>query len=193
MNKKKKSIRDLGILKKKKSKQSEINHYKEFTGSVQGGFSEVVQFIKRHSINIILLGILFGALAVGAVFIWIASFRVPDFSSFEDRKIAQSTKIYDRTGEILLFDVNQDIKRTVISIDTMGENIQQAIIAIEDDAFYQHNGIRLKAIARAMISNLKPGGITQGGSTITQQIVKNTLLTTDKRISRKIKEIVISL
>lgn len=193
MNKKKKSIHNISLPKKKKVKQGEINHYKEFTGSVKSGFSEVTHFIKTHSINIILLIVLFGMLGVGAIFIWIASFRVPDFSSFEDRKITQSTKIYDRTGEILLFDVNQDIKRTVISIDEMGENIQQAIIAIEDDAFYEHNGIRLKAIARAVISNLKPGGITQGGSTITQQIVKNTLLTTDKQISRKIKEIVISL
>lgn len=192
MNKKKKSIRDLGVLKKK-NKTREINHYKEFTGSVQSGFSEVLRFIKIHSINIILISIVLGLLGVGAIFIWIASFRVPDFSSFEDRKIAQSTKIYDRTGEVLLFDVNQDIKRTVISIEDMGEHIQEAIIAIEDDAFYQHNGIRVKAIVRAMISNLQPGGFTQGGSTITQQIVKNTLLTTDKRISRKIKEIVISL
>lgn len=167
--------------------------YKEFKSGVTSGYKDVMHYVKIHSINIILISIFVGIIGLGAFFIWISNFRVPDFSSFEDRKVSESTKIYDRTGENLLFDVNQDIKRTVIPIEEMGENIQQAIIAIEDDAFYEHNGIRLKSIARAVVSNLTPGGLTQGGSTITQQIVKNTLLTTDKRISRKIKEIVISL
>jgi len=173
------------------NKHKVVEPYKEFKSGVKSGYKDTVHFIKIHSINIILISIFLGIIGLGGFFIWISNFRVPDFSSFEDRKVAQSTKIYDRTGEVLLFDVNQDIRRTVIPIENMGENIQEAIIAIEDDAFYQHNGIRLKAIARAIISNLSPGGITQGGSTITQQIVKNTLLTSEKRISRKIKEIVI--
>lgn len=175
------------------NKHKVVEPYKEFKSGVQSGYKDTMHFIKIHSINITLIAVLFGIVGLGFFLIWISNFRIPDFSSFEDRKISQSTKIYDRTGEVLLFDVNQDIKRTVIPIENMGENIQEAIVAIEDDAFYEHNGIRLKAIARAVVSNLTPGGLTQGGSTITQQIVKNTLLTSDKRISRKIKEIVISL
>lgn len=192
-NKKTKSIKDIPLLKKKKTEENQHNPYIEFHSQVKNGFSDTIHFIKTHSINIILIAIVFIIVCTGIFFIWISGFRVPDFSAFEDRKVAQSTKIYDRTGEILLFDVNQDIKRTVISLEDMGENIPNAIVAIEDDKFYEHNGIRLKAIMRAVLSNLQPGGLTQGGSTITQQIVKNTLLTTDKKISRKIKEIVISL
>ncbi len=174
-------------------KHKVVELYKEFKSGVKSGYQDTMHFIKIHSINITLIGTLLGIICFGLFLIWVSNFRIPDFSSFEDRKISQSTKIYDRTGEVLLFDVNQDIRRTVIPIENMGENIQEAIIAIEDDAFYEHNGIRVKAIARAIVSNLTPGGLTQGGSTITQQIVKNTLLTSEKRISRKIKEIVISL
>lgn len=167
--------------------------YKEFESGVKEGWRDTVHFVKIHSINLILIGTVLGIVGLGAFFIWISSFRVPDFSSFEDRKVSESTKIYDRTGEVLLFDVNQDIKRTVIPIEEMGDHIQKAIIAIEDNAFYEHKGFRLKSFMRAAVSNIVSGQYSQGGSTITQQIVKNTLLTTDKRISRKIKEIVISL
>jgi penicillin-binding protein 1A len=114
-------------------------------------------FLKINIYNVIAIFLLLCIVGVGFFFLWISSFRIPDFSAFEDRKVAQSTKIYDRTGEILLFDVNQDIKRTVISIEDMGLNIQNAIIAIEDNAFYQHRGVRLRAIARAFVNNLKPG------------------------------------
>ncbi len=156
-------------------------------------FKKITQFIKVNTYNVIALLILFFVVSAGIFFLWVSSFRVPDFSAFEDRKVAQSTKIYDRTGEILLFDVNQDIKRTVISFEEMGSNIQNAMIAIEDDAFYQHKGVRVRSIIRALVNNIQPGSGTQGGSTITQQIVKNTLLTSERRISRKIKEIAISL
>jgi len=174
-------------------KHKVIDPYKEFQSQVTSGFSDTLHFIKRHSINITLFTILFGFVILGAFFIWISGFRVPDFSSFEDRKVSESTKIYDRTGEIILFDINQDIKRTNIPIEEMGDNIKNAIVSIEDASFYQHHGIRVTSIIRALLNNLKPGGFTQGGSTITQQIVKNTLLTSEKRISRKIKEIVVSL
>jgi len=180
-NKKNKQIINTKI--KQNAKKQNLNYF----------LRKFFHFLKINIYNVIAIFLLLCIVGVGFFFLWISSFRIPDFSAFEDRKVAQSTKIYDRTGEILLFDVNQDIKRTVISIEDMGLNIQNAIIAIEDDAFYQHKGVRFRAIARAFVNNLKPGSSTQGGSTITQQIVKNTLLTSEKRISRKIKELVISL
>ncbi len=135
-----------------------------------------------------------GAVLIGAFcIIWVATLRVPDFNAFDDRRVAKSTKIYDKTGEIVLYDIHQDIKRTVIAFDQMGENIKEATVAIEDENFYQHNGVQLRSILRAVLANLKSGGFSQGGSTITQQIVKNSLLTTDKRISRKLKEIFLAL
>jgi 1A family penicillin-binding protein len=129
---------------------------------------------------------------IGLLIFWIASFRIPDFHSFEDRKIENSTKIYDRTGKVLLYDIHADVKRTYITFDQMSLNIKNATVAIEDSDFYNHNGIRISSIIRAVISNFF-GGKTQGGSTITQQLVKNTLLTQKRTYTRKIKEWVLAV
>ena len=130
----------------------------------------------------------------GIIIIWISSLKIPDFNSFENRKVVNSTKIYDRTGEILLYDIHQDIKKTDIPFEKMGVNIKNATVAIEDSEFYNHGGIRITSIVRATLSNLFGGaGKTQGGSTITQQLVKNALLTQKKTIARKIKEWVLAI
>ncbi|PIP68939.1 hypothetical protein COW91_02080, partial [Candidatus Nomurabacteria bacterium CG22_combo_CG10-13_8_21_14_all_32_8] len=132
-------------------------------------------------------------LMVGIIIIWISSLNIPDFHSFEDRKIVNSTKIYDRTGEILLYDIHQDIRRTNIPFEKMGANIKNATVAIEDSEFYNHNGIRITSIIRAALSNLFQIGIGGGGSTITQQLVKNTLLTQKVSYIRKIKEWILAI
>lgn len=128
-----------------------------------------------------------------AIFLlWVTSWRIPTLESFEERSVTQSTKIYDRTGEVLLYDVFQNIKRTVVPFEEISPNIKEAILAIEDVTFYEHNGIRLSSIARAVIANITGLGFNQGGSTITQQVLKNSILTGEKRISRKIKEWVLA-
>lgn len=153
----------------------------------------MTKLLKKKSIKNILLFIVgFGLVFMGLVLFWLSNLQLPDFKSFTDRKIQSSTKIYDRTGEILLYDIHKDIKRTVIPYEEMGVNILNATVAIEDSDFYQHNGIRIKAIIRAVWANLS-GGKTQGGSTITQQLIKNTLLTSKKSISRKIKEWILAI
>jgi penicillin-binding protein 1C len=124
----------------------------------------------------------------GILVFWLSSLRIPDFHSFEDRKVINSTKIYDRTGTVLLYDIHQDIKRTNITFEKMGANIKNATVAIEDSEFYNHSGIRITSIIRAILSNLFNVGIGGGGSTITQQLVKNTLLTQKVSYIRKIKE-----
>lgn len=132
-------------------------------------------------------------LIMGISAILIASFRIPDFSSFGDRKIVNSTKIYDRTGEILLYDIHEDVRRTNIAFEDMGTNIKNATVAIEDSEFYNHQGIRIKSIVRAVVYNVLGIGRVQGGSTITQQLVKNTLLNSKKTIGRKIREWVLAV
>ena len=128
------------------------------------------------------------------VIIWIITMPLPDFESyFEDRKVEQSTKIFDRTGEHLLFNVHGDIKRTVVPLEKISPYIIGATLAIEDAEFYHHRGVRPMAVIRANIINLMSGQIKQGGSTLTQQTVKNTLLTQDQTITRKIKEMILSL
>lgn len=127
------------------------------------------------------------------IMIWLSSIELPDFKSFEERKIERSTKIYDRTGEVLLYDVHQDFKRTVIDSSEMGDYVKNATVAIEDASFYTHNGIRPTSIVRALIANIFSGNFSQGGSTITQQVIKNTLLTTEKTITRKFKEWILAI
>jgi 1A family penicillin-binding protein len=132
-------------------------------------------------------------LVIAGLFIWVATFDIPDIQSFNDRRIEQSTKIYDRTGEVLLYDLNRDVRRTTVPLSDISENLQVATLAIEDSGFYNHLGIKPSAILRAAWTNLKAGSFKQGGSTLTQQVVKNTLLTPEKTISRKIKEWILAL
>ena len=148
---------------------------------------------KRFLKNMALLCAGIFVLMTAIIIIWLSSFRIPDFRSFEDRKVENSTKIYDRTGEVLLYDLHQDTKRTDISGDAMGINIKNATVAIEDAEFYNHGGIKITSIVRAVLSNFFGTGRTQGGSTITQQLVKNTLLTSEKSYTRKIKEWVLAI
>jgi penicillin-binding protein 1C len=133
--------------------------------------------------------ILFGGLAI-----WTTTFNLPNLENFEERKVAQSTKIYDRTGEIVLYDVHGDIKRTIIPLEEISDFAQKATIAVEDKNFYSHGGIEPLAIVRAILKNIASGDLLggQGGSTITQQVIKNALLTSDKKVSRKLKEWVLA-
>lgn len=119
--------------------------------------------------------------------------KTPDLDSFKQRRVAESTKIYDRTGEILLYDIHGEERRTVIPFAEIPRYVKNATIALEDDNFYKHLGFRPIAFLRAIVVNLVRGSFEQGGSTITQQIVKSTLLTPEKTVLRKIHEIVIAL
>lgn len=139
-------------------------------------------------------GIISVLILSGLIFIWITTFRLPDLENFEERRIAQSTKIYDKTGDVVLFDVHGEVTRTVVPFSEISDYVKWATVAIEDSNFYNHNGVEPTAILRAILVNLKDGNLLggQGGSTITQQVIKNALLTSDKKISRKIKEWVLA-
>jgi 1A family penicillin-binding protein len=129
---------------------------------------------------------------MGIILIWISTVSLPDFNSFTDRKQINSTKVYDRTGEIVLYDIGSDVRRTSIPYTEMGVHIKNAVVAIEDARFYEHSGISIRGMTRAFIANLTPGGIVQGGSTITQQVIKKSLLVDDRTIIRKFKEILLA-
>lgn len=134
-------------------------------------------------------------LVSAVVLIWISTLEIPDLSAFEERRVLQSTKIYDRTGEVLLYDLHQDVRRTIIPFEEMSRYIKNATVAIEDDQFYNHIGIDVKAIIRAAVANFQEGDLLggQGGSTITQQVIKNSILDRDKNLSRKAKEAILSI
>jgi 1A family penicillin-binding protein len=101
-----------------------------------------------------------------------------------------STKILDRNGEIL-FRIYEDENRSIVPLSKIPKNLINATIAIEDKDFYSHHGFSIRGISRAVVSNLK-GEKVQGGSTLTQQLVKNRLLTSERTFSRKLKEILLA-
>jgi len=127
-------------------------------------------------------------LLAGAGILWAALTPIPDLNSFDSRKVAQSTKIYDRTGKTVLYDLNHDVRRNVVPLTEISPNLQKAAIAIEDSEFYNHSGVSLKAVARAIIVDIQTLSFAQGGSTITQQVVKNTILSGKKSPIRKFQE-----
>ncbi len=145
----------------------------------------------KRELAIVFLSLLF--IFFGLIAFWISNFKMPDLSSFDTMKTSQSTKIYDRTGKILLYDVHENTKRTIVPFENISRNIKNATVAIEDEQFYQHGGIRFSSIIRSIFANILSGSFSQGGSTITQQVIKNSLLTSEKSISRKIKEWVLSI
>ncbi len=150
--------------------------------------------------NIILGGFVIGFVAMGIFFIWVATLEIPA-SNIDDVLGSQSTKIYDATGEVLLYDVFKDEKRTTVTLDKISPNMQKAILATEDDEFYSHGGYDVSAILRGVCYEISRvvqmdtfGGVCPrgGGSTITQQVIKNTLLNADRKIERKVKEVVLA-
>ncbi len=149
----------------------------------------------RLSIDALILFFVVGLIGSGLLLLWVSTLEIPDLSAFNQRRVLQSTKIYDRTGEILLYDLHQDIKRTIIPYEQISRHIKNATVAIEDDTFFEHAGIRPFSILRAILANMQGGNLLggQGGSTITQQVIKNSILKQEKTVTRKVKEWILAL
>jgi penicillin-binding protein 1A len=103
----------------------------------------------------------------------------------------ESTRIYDRKGA-LVANIHGDEDRVVVPLADISPNIQRAVMAIEDNRFYQHRGVDIRGTFRAAFSNFK-GSDVQGGSTLTQQLVKNLFLTPERSLSRKIAEALLAM
>jgi len=118
---------------------------------------------------------------------------LPRPEKFTERSLFESSKIYDRTGQVLLYEIYGEEKRTWVSLETVPEYLKQAVIAAEDANFYHHFGVDFKGIARAILADLKIGGAAYGGSTIPQQLIRSTFLSTQKTAERKTREIILAL
>ncbi len=138
----------------------------------------------------ITLGSLF---ILGVLVIVYYAFQVPDPSILVGRRVSESTRIYDRTGEHVLYDVHGEEKRTVVSWEKIPQNVKDATLAAEDADFYNHPGIDIKGIIRALWKDFSSLSASQGGSTITQQLVKKTLVGDERSLSRKIKEAILAV
>ncbi len=164
-----------------------------FLRDLTGAFKRLWKSKKLHVRDISFIAIAFFFVAIGGGLLWFSSLQIPDIASFEQRILGQSTKIYDRTGTILLYDLSQNMRRTAVPFDQISPYIKQASVSLEDSDFYNHSGIKLTSIVRSFLVNIFDMKFSQGGSTITQQVVKNALLTRKKTISRKVQEIFLAI
>ncbi len=127
----------------------------------------------------------FGGLGSLIVLGWVAK-DLPNPNKIIERDIAQSTKIYDRTGQTLLYDVHGQEQRTVVKLEDIPQYVKDATITAEDRKFYEHSGISITGIIRSFIRNITTGSKV-GGSTLTQQLVKNAVLSPEIILSYQIE------
>ncbi len=132
--------------------------------------------------------VIFGFIS-GTILVVSVSRNLPDPNKLTDRAVSQSTKIYDRTGTHLLYEIYTNQKRTLVKFDQIPKQLVNAVVATEDAKFFQDNGVRPLSILRSILTG--QGG--HGASTITQQLVKNVILNDRQTVTRKIKEIILSL
>lgn len=162
------------------------------------GFSLVYEISKRVLFVLIILLILGVSFAGGAGAGFFASLvegkEIPPFEEMkaEVSDISISSQMFYGSGEAIS-DLRSDLKRTPITIDAVSPHIKEALIATEDEYFYRHPGIVPKAIARAMFQEFSGAYITSGGSTLTQQLVKQQILTNEVSFERKANEILLAL
>ena len=135
-----------------------------------------------------ILAVVGGVLAVALIYYYLI---VPDVGSLLKAGTPASTKIYDRNGG-LLYEVYGEAKRTPVPFSDIPIALRQGTIAIEDKNFYNHGALSLNGLVRAVLVNYQTGEIKQGASTITQQFIKNALLTSDRTFQRKALEAVLA-
>ncbi len=151
---------------------------------------------KRHArLPLFILFFIIAALAVstGITALYSFTYALPKPERIFERNVVESTKIFDRTGAILLYEIHGEEKRTSIPLAEVPAYVIHATIVAEDSNFYSHHGVDAGGIIRAILKNLVRGTIVQGGSTITQQLIKNSILTGERTWSRKFKELALAL
>ena len=119
------------------------------------------------------------------------SSQLPSPNELITRKVAQSTTIYSRNGDVL-YDIYGDQNRSLVTLDGVSKNVIDATLAAEDPNFYTHKGVDFRGIMRAFYTNITNQGFA-GGSTISQQLVKKALLSDERTLSRKIKELILTI
>jgi len=127
----------------------------------------------------------------GLLYVWAG---LPSTSNLSTARLPLSTRIYDRTGTILLAEIHQGSERRhIVPLSQVALPMQQATIAVEDRTFYQHGGLNLLRTGQAALQDLLHLHVDQGGSTITQQLVKNIYLSENRSILRKLDEAILAV
>ncbi|MBN1945849.1 MAG: PBP1A family penicillin-binding protein [Bradymonadales bacterium] len=142
----------------------------------------------RGLFRLFLVGLV-AAMLTGLFLFWYFGRDLPDIRTIDDYHPKQVTRVYSADGALIDLWVDEEaIYRTVVGLDAIPEVMRQAILAAEDADFYSHGGLDYTGLLRAIYTNLRTGSLSQGASTITQQVVKNLLLTPERSIRRKVQE-----
>lgn len=129
----------------------------------------------------------------GVVFVIYIYWNTPSIDKLLSENISQTSIIYDRTGEHILYEMHGEENRKVISHEEIPDDVRRATVASEDSDFYNHPGIDMKAILRALSADVASSGKEQGASTITQQLARNVFLSREKTFKRKFMEMVLAI
>jgi penicillin-binding protein 1A len=140
---------------------------------------------------VVLLALIAG-LAVAAGAIYALSRDLPSLEDLRRHENAVNTVLYDRTGKNVIAELHGAENRVLVPSSKIPEVMKEATVAVEDERFYEHHGVDYVGIARAMVENLRAGGIVQGGSTITEQYVKNAYVGDERTYTRKLREAVLA-
>ncbi|MDD2790234.1 MAG: PBP1A family penicillin-binding protein [Sulfurimonas sp.] len=147
-----------------------------------------MKILSKMFFTLLIFGVIAPFLAIGY---YLKNYEF-DISELVDYKPAMTSRIYDRNGEKIA-NVFDEKHRYYAAFNEIPPRAVEALLAIEDTTFFEHPGVNIDAIFRALIKDIKAGKMVEGASTITQQLVKNKLLTREKKISRKIKELIFSM
>jgi len=137
-------------------------------------------------------GLIVTGVVVLIALIAIVSVGLPDVHDLDKLNVSQSTTIYDREGNVLYVKHGGE-NREYVAYDNISKNVVNATVAIEDDQFWTHSGFDPVGIVRAAVTDITHMGAQQGGSTITQQYIKNTFLSSEKSYIRKLKELILAV
>ena len=182
---------------------SEENNFTEYT-TTEGGLSPLdiptrSEITRKKAYSLVILVIILSVLVGIAILsvnlghaIASSAEGLPDVRLLENHKPSETTLLYD-VNDNLIANIHGDEDRVVVPLEKISKNLQKAVLSTEDDMFYEHHGVNLKGIFRAMLINLKSGDSKQGGSTITQQLVKNLFLSPERKLQRKIAEAILSV
>ncbi|NCU42085.1 MAG: penicillin-binding protein, partial [Candidatus Moranbacteria bacterium] len=150
-------------------------------------FKKITFFIKDVFVVLLLIS-LFSFIGISVGIFYLYTYEVPEMERLHEGSLSQTSILYDRTGKHILYELYGEENRKIIVHENIPDIIRMATLAGEDINFYQHYGVDPRAVLRALRANLKSGGIEEGGSTLTMQLVRNLYLYRAQTFERKIIE-----
>jgi penicillin-binding protein 1A len=164
-----------------------VERSQSLTGSILKG---TLKAVGGTLLGLIMVG---GAAVAGGLVGLALSFRdLPDVRVLKGYVPVETTYIYDINGG-LIARLHGDVNREVVTLDRISPHLKRSVLAMEDAYFYTHKGIDPSGIGRAILANFNAGGTVEGGSTLTQQLVKNLFLSNERSLNRKVAEAVLAM